>query len=160
MLALGLRHPIVVLVMACGVFAGAYFTIGTLPSEFVPSQDQSRLQVRMTGQVGSDLAEMDRLVRRAEAFAGSIPEVERVFGIVGGFGGGGVKSGMFFVKLKDPKAASARRTTLPQCCAKSSQYPGLRAVVQDSRNRALRRSAASDRVLRARPGVGAAGRVE
>jgi multidrug efflux pump len=131
-LGFGLRHPIMVLLAASGVFAGAYFTIGTLPSEFVPSQDQSRLQVRMTGQVGSDLDEMDRVVRRAEDFARSVPEVERVFGFVGGFGGGGVNSGMFFVTLKEPKDRTRTQNEIAGVLRKElNSYPGLRAVVQD-----------------------------
>ena len=131
-LGVGLRHPILVLVTAAGIFAGAYFTIGTLPSEFVPSQDQSRLQVRMTGQVGSDLDEMDRVVRRAEDFARSLPEVERVFGFVGGFGGGGVNSGMFFVTLKEPQDRTRTQNDIAGVLRKElNSYPGLRAVVQD-----------------------------
>jgi multidrug efflux pump subunit AcrB len=131
-LALGLRYRLVVLASACALFFGAYVTMGTLPSEFVPSQDQSRLQVRLTGQVGSDLAEMDRLVRRAETFARNLPEVERVFGFVGGFGGGGVNSGMFFVSLKEPKDRKLTQNDVAAVLRKElNGYPGLRAVVQD-----------------------------
>jgi multidrug efflux pump len=131
-LAIGLKHPILVLASAVAIFFGAYKTMGTLPSEFVPSQDQSRLQVRLTGQVGSDLNEMDRLVRRAETFARNLPEVERVFGFVGGFGGGGVNSGMFFVSLKEPKDRTRTQNEVAAALRKElNGYPGLRAVVQD-----------------------------
>jgi len=131
-LAIGLKHPIIVLASAVAIFFGAYKTIGTLPSEFVPSQDQSRLQVRLTGQVGSDLNEMDLLVRRAETFARNLPEVDRVFGFVGGFGGGGVNSGMFFVTLKEPKDRQRTQNEVAAALRKElNGYPGLRAVVQD-----------------------------
>ena len=131
-LGLGLRHPIIVLVTACAVFFAAYKTIGTLPSEFVPSQDQSRLMVRMTGAVGSDLTEMDRLVRRAEDYARSLPEVDRVFGVIGGMGGGGVNTGMFFVTMKDPKTRERTQNDIATVLRKElNTYPGLRAVVQD-----------------------------
>ena len=40
----------------------------SMPSEFVPSQDQSRLNVRLQTAVGSDLEETDKLLKRAEAF--------------------------------------------------------------------------------------------
>ena len=36
--------------------------------EFVPSQDQSRLQVKLTTTVGLDLAETDRIVKMCEKF--------------------------------------------------------------------------------------------
>jgi hydrophobe/amphiphile efflux-1 (HAE1) family protein len=131
-LALGLKHPIVVLGIAVAVFFGAYKTIGTLPSEFVPSQDQSRLMVRMTGAVGSDLEEMDRLVRRAETFAGSLPEVDRLLGVIGGMGGSGVNGARFFVTLKPPEERDLTQNEVAAVLRKElNSYPGMRAVVQD-----------------------------
>jgi multidrug efflux pump subunit AcrB len=51
-LARGLRHPILVLLMAVAVFASSIFIFKRLPGEFVPSQDQSRLLVRLTAAGG------------------------------------------------------------------------------------------------------------
>jgi multidrug efflux pump subunit AcrB len=131
-LGVGLRHPLIVLSIACAVFFGAYKVIGSLPSEFVPSQDQSRLMIRMTGAVGSDLDEMDRLVRRAETFMRSLPEVDRMLCVVGGGGGSGVNNSRFFVTLKDPKARARTQNDVAAAIRKElNSYPGLRAVVQD-----------------------------
>src|SRR5687768_13432016 len=102
-LAMGLRRPISVLALAVIVFAASIYVFKTLPSEFVPSQDQSRLMIRVQTAVGSDLSETDRVFRRAETFLQQQPEVERVFGNVGGFGGGQVNTGIVFVTLKPPK---------------------------------------------------------
>jgi multidrug efflux pump subunit AcrB len=88
--------------------------------------------VRMTGAVGSDLGEMDRLIKRAEDFARTVPEIERVFGVVGGFGGGGINSGMFFVTLKETDQRTRTQNEVASVLRKEiNSYPGLRAVVQD-----------------------------
>ena len=69
-LARGLRRPaLVLLVAAVALFVGVDPRASrSCPSEFVPSQDQSRLMIRLQTAVGSDLAETDALFRRAEAF--------------------------------------------------------------------------------------------
>ena len=130
-LALGLRRPLTVLVLAVIVFAGALKLGMELPGEFVPSQDQSRIMVRLQTAVGSDLAEMDHLVQRAEKFMTSRPEVARYFTIVGGFGGSGVNSSVFFVTLKDPKQRISQAEFSNILRKELNGYAGLRAVVQD-----------------------------
>src|SRR5687768_8801165 len=101
-LAMGLRHPVTVLLAAVGVFLASMFVFKNLPSEFVPSQDQSRLMVRLQTAVGSDLSESDRIFQRAETFLQKQPGVERVFGVIGGFGGGQVNTGIIFVTMVPP----------------------------------------------------------
>jgi multidrug efflux pump subunit AcrB len=58
--------------------------------------------------------------------------VLRVFAVAGGFGGGGVNSGIYFVTLLPPQE---RATTQGEFSAEVrkelNSYPGLRAVVQD-----------------------------
>ncbi|MFN2386340.1 MAG: efflux RND transporter permease subunit, partial [Thermoanaerobaculia bacterium] len=98
----GLRRPGLILAGGAAVFVLAVVLLRALPGEFVPSQDQSRFLVRLQGAVGSDLSETDRLFRRAEAFMQSRPEVARNFSVVGGFGGGGVNTGVLFVTLVPP----------------------------------------------------------
>jgi hydrophobe/amphiphile efflux-1 (HAE1) family protein len=65
-LKMGLRIPIILLVGAVGITIAAYFAATHLAQEMVPSQDQSRLAVRLTTTVGADLAETDSLVKKAE----------------------------------------------------------------------------------------------
>jgi hydrophobe/amphiphile efflux-1 (HAE1) family protein len=130
-LAMGLRRPLSVLAGAALVFAASMYIFKKLPSEFVPSQDQSRMMIRMQTAVGSDLSETDRVFRRAEQFLQSRPEVLRVFGAVGGFGGG-VNSGILFVTMKDPGERELTQQEFAQIVRKElNGYPGLRAVVQD-----------------------------
>jgi hydrophobe/amphiphile efflux-1 (HAE1) family protein len=131
-LALGLRHPVTVLVMAVAVFAASIFVFKSLPSEFVPSQDQSRLMIRLQTAVGSDLSETDRVFQRAETYLQQQPEVVRVFGNVGGFGGGGVNTGILFVTMVPPDERQKSQQDFATMIRKElNSYPGVRAVVQD-----------------------------
>ncbi|HET9888220.1 MAG TPA: efflux RND transporter permease subunit, partial [bacterium] len=85
-----LARPGLVLLSAAGVFVLAIVILRSLPSELVPSQDQSRLLFRLQTAVGSDLQETDRLFQRSENYLMSRPEVTRTFCVVGGGGGSGV----------------------------------------------------------------------
>ncbi|WP_437644122.1 efflux RND transporter permease subunit [Sorangium sp. So ce362] len=132
LLARALRFPLVVVLLGALLFAGAIVTMQRLPTEFVPSQDQGRLMVRLQTAVGSDIEETDRLFQRAEAFVGEHPAVSRVFAVVGGFGGGAVNTGILFVTMKPADERSSSQADLQGVLRKElNGYPGLRAVVQD-----------------------------
>ncbi|WP_438014294.1 efflux RND transporter permease subunit [Sorangium sp. So ce315] len=131
-LARALRFPLVVVLLGALLFAGAIAVMQRLPTEFVPSQDQGRLLVRLQTAVGSDIDETDRLFRRAETFVGEHPAVERVFAVVGGFGGGAVNTGVLFITMKPTDERSMSQAELQAALRKElNGYPGLRAVVQD-----------------------------
>lgn len=131
-LAMGLKAPVTVLLLALGVFALSIFVFRKLPSEFVPSQDQSRLMVRLQTSVGANMEETDRVFRRAEQYLMEQPEVLRVFGFVGGFGGGGsVNTGILFVTLIPPKERVPQQEFAARIRKELNSYPGARAVVQD-----------------------------
>ncbi|HEX6179530.1 MAG TPA: efflux RND transporter permease subunit, partial [Thermoanaerobaculia bacterium] len=131
-LAMGLRRPVMVLVGAFVVFLASMYVYRSLPSEFVPSQDQSRLMVRLQTAVGSDLSESDRVFQRAEEFLQKRPEVTRVFGVIGGFGGGAVNTGIIFVTMVPPDERSMSQQEFAAMARKEfNSYPGVRAVVQD-----------------------------
>jgi hydrophobe/amphiphile efflux-1 (HAE1) family protein len=130
-LALGLRRPLSVLAMAVVVFVASLYVFKKLPSEFVPSQDQSRLMIRLQTAVGSNLEETDRVFRRAEEFLMKRPEVVRVFGSVGGFGGGQVNSGILFVTMVPPDQRMSQQELSGIIRNELNSYPGVRAVVQD-----------------------------
>ena len=127
-----LRRPVRVIAGSFLLFGLAIVVFRAMPKEMVPSQDQSRVMIRLTGTVGSDLAETDRLVRRGEEYLLSRPDVLRVFSVAGGFGGGGVNTGVYFVTLVPP---GERATTQAQFSSEVrkelNSYPGQRAVVQD-----------------------------
>jgi multidrug efflux pump len=121
-----LRYPWVVLATAVLVLAAAGFTATKIPQEFVPSQDQSRLSVRLTTAVGSNLQGNDKLVRRAEEFLIQRPEVIDVMASVN------PNTAQLYVTLVEPKN---RKLTQSQFSAlmrnEFNSYPGIRAAVQD-----------------------------
>jgi hydrophobe/amphiphile efflux-1 (HAE1) family protein len=132
LLRLGLRRPLSVLAAAVLIFVGAYRVLSDIPSEFVPSQDQSRLMIRVQSAVGSDLAEMDRLIKQAETVVLGRPEVVRAFTAIGGNEGGGVNTGRFFVTLKEPRDRKLSQADFAMVMRKQlNSIPGLKAMVQD-----------------------------
>ncbi len=66
-LAHGLKHPVAVLVAATVLLGVAFLVFRALPSEFVPSQDQGRLMLRVQTAVGSDIRETDMAFRKVES---------------------------------------------------------------------------------------------
>lgn len=132
LLSRGLRWPAAVLCLAAALLAGSFMIFSRLPKEFVPSQDQSRLLVRIQTAVGSSLGETDRIFERAEAFINNRPEVTRSFAVIGGVGGGGVNTGVMFVTLVSPEERKVSQSEFSGIVRKElNSYPGVRAVVQD-----------------------------
>jgi multidrug efflux pump len=119
-------RPWVVLAVALVVLAGAGVTASQLQQEFVPSQDQSRLGVRLTTAVGATLDETDTYVRRAEKFLEGRPEVLNVMSNVSP--GGGSLS----VTMVPPGRRKLTQTQFSALMRKEfSGYAGIRASVQD-----------------------------
>jgi hydrophobe/amphiphile efflux-1 (HAE1) family protein len=126
-----LAHPGWVLCGAVVLLGSSAFVFQALPSEFVPSQDQSRLMVRLQTAVGSNLQETDRLFQQAEAVVNQRPEVMRVFSTVGGMGGSGVNSGQLMLTLLPPDQRMSQAEFQQVLRKELNAIPGLRAVVQD-----------------------------
>ena len=130
-LSWGLARPGKVLVAAGILFVVSVFGMYHLPSEFVPTQDQSRLSVRYQTAVGSDLKETDQLIQQAEEFLMSLPEIERIYAIVGGFTG--ESNGAFmYLKLVEPDKREMNHIEFSAFLRKNlNAIPGLKVVVQD-----------------------------
>jgi multidrug efflux pump len=127
----GLRRPGIVLVLAAVLFAAAVGVFLILPSEFVPSQDQSRIMVRLQTAVGSDITETDALVTRAEGMVRKHPEVEQIFSFIGG--GSSVNGGMLYVTLVPPKERKLDQAGVSNLIRRElNAVPGIRAVIQDT----------------------------
>jgi multidrug efflux pump len=121
-----LQRPWIVLGAAVAVLAVAGWAGTKLQQEFVPSQDQSRLNVRLTTTVGSNISETDPLVRRAEKFLEGRPEVLNVMT------NDSANGGSLNVTLVAPKERTLTQTAFAAVIRKElSSYPGLRASVQD-----------------------------
>jgi multidrug efflux pump len=126
-----LKRPGLILIGALLLFAAALAVFMTMPAEFVPSQDLSRLSIRMQTAVGSDLTETDKLIQKAEDIVVKRPEVTQLYGFVGGFGGG-VNQGNLFVTIVPPKKRKLSQAELSTVLRRElNAIPGLRAVLQD-----------------------------
>jgi hydrophobe/amphiphile efflux-1 (HAE1) family protein len=135
-----LHHRLYVLAGAVVFFGLSLMLLPLMRREFVPSQDTRMFLARFQTPVGSSLDVTDRAFRAAESFLQSRPEVVRYFGVIGGFGGGEVNTGMMFVTLHEPSdrprdPGTGRRLSLQEFMDVVRQnwnaIPGVRAVMQD-----------------------------
>ncbi len=125
-LARAMNWPWLVLAGSVVLLAVAAWVAKGLPGEFVPSQDQSRVALRMTMAVGSNLAESDRLVKRVEAYLATRPEVERTMVNVG------QGNGSISITMVPPDKRKLTQLEFSAELRKElSQYAGLKATVQD-----------------------------
>jgi multidrug efflux pump len=126
-----LKKPVLILVLGSLLFAAAILVLTNMPSEFVPSQDLSRLMVRFQTAVGSDLTETDKLIRRAEAIVSARPETDQIYAFIGGFSGQ-VNGGAMYVSLVPPKERKLDQAELSNVLRRElNSIPGVRAVIQD-----------------------------
>jgi hydrophobe/amphiphile efflux-1 (HAE1) family protein len=127
-----LRRPGLILIAAIVLFGVALMVMRSLPGEFVPSQDLSRISVRFQTAVGSGLGETEQLMNKVESTLNSHPEIIQVFGFVGGFGGGGVNQGNLFGTLVPPGERKIGQAELQGILRRElNSIPGVRAVIQD-----------------------------
>ena len=125
-LRLALKVPLLVLVLAVAITFGAWWLAQRVGQEMVPSQDQSRLQVRLTTTVGADLEETDRLVQQAEAIVGKRREVERILTTVSN----GSASMSLTLVPRDRRGVTQKQLSAT-IRRELSAIPGLKASVQD-----------------------------
>jgi len=124
-----LRHPVVALAFGALFFVAALLVLTSLPAEMVPSQDQSRMVIRVQTQVGADIIETARLMERAEEIILRRPEVVRSFLSVGM---GGASMGNFNITLVPPGRRDLDVAELGDVLRRElNAIPGIRAVIQD-----------------------------
>ncbi|MCC2678778.1 MAG: acriflavine resistance protein [Pseudobdellovibrio sp.] len=80
-----LKYPWITVGAATLLFIGTLGIGKLLKSEFIPPQDQGRLQLRVQMPVGSSLAFTDKKIQEVEAYLATRPEVESYFSNAGGF---------------------------------------------------------------------------
>lgn len=99
-----LRFRWLVILLSVLIFAGSLKLVGLMRSEFVPAQDQSMFMASIKTPPGSSIDYTNDRFREVEKIVASHPEVLRYFEAIGGFQGGDVNQGIFFITLKDPAA--------------------------------------------------------
>ena len=138
-----LRCPSTVLAARGRVILGASRLVATqLKQEFVPSQDQSRLNVRLTTAVGADLDETDRARQAGRgACSRKHPEI-----VAHADARSSVGSARMSLTLVEPERAQADRSSSSQAALRKElqQIPGARARrCRTCRSRASAAAAAS-----------------
>ncbi|HTR50092.1 MAG TPA: efflux RND transporter permease subunit [Kofleriaceae bacterium] len=121
-----LRWPLPVLILAIGLMVASYSCAKQLKQEMVPPQDQSRLAISLTTTVGSDLAETDRLTKKAEAVLQKHSEISGIQTTVS------IGSSRLQVTLVDPKERAMSQQQLQNVLrGELKQIPGIKVNVQD-----------------------------
>ncbi len=105
-LNIALRAPVAVVIFGVAVMVVAYVAMKQLKQEMVPSQDQSRLQIRLNAEIGADLNETNRLTLTAEAKLSKHPEIIGIQTTVS------VGSSSMQVTMVDPKQRSMTQLQL------------------------------------------------
>ncbi len=139
-LSMALRHPVPVVIISGIIFAVSLFLFKPLRKEFVPAQDQGYFLARLQTPVGSSLEFTNERFKIAEAFVQSLPEVDRYFAAIGGFGGGEVNTGMIFVSMKKKGERGVRKGSSKELSQQDlmdlfrkeiSKIPDVKVFIQD-----------------------------
>ncbi len=102
-LARCVNHPWKVVMAATVVMLLSFTSAGYLKKELSPAQDQSIFLVRIKTDVDSAITRTDDLMKKAEEFVKSQPEIRQYYVAVGGFQGSSFNTAMIFVTMKDKK---------------------------------------------------------
>ncbi|MBL8606280.1 MAG: efflux RND transporter permease subunit [Myxococcales bacterium] len=121
-----LRHPAKVLVGAVVLLVACGGLVKLIPTEFIPSQDQSRLNVRIQTEAGTTPAAAAPLVAKAEQRVAAHPEVSRMLVTLTG------SSGQMTLTLVPPKERKMTANQLSAALRRELQgIAGIRASIQD-----------------------------
>lgn len=83
-----LRHPVLVLLAFVGCLAFAVHLFRTVPTGFIPNEDQGYVIISVQGPDGTSLAQTTKVLKQIEEVLRAQPEVSAMF-VVGGFSFGG-----------------------------------------------------------------------
>jgi hydrophobe/amphiphile efflux-1 (HAE1) family protein len=125
-LAFCVARPGTVLAASILLLAGSMAVVPLIKTEFIPTQDQSQLTVRIQTETGTSIAAAKPLIDRAEQLLATRPEVARVLSTLQG------TAGSMTLTLVPPKERSLSAENLSQELRKQLQrIAGIRASVQD-----------------------------
>ncbi|HUX08070.1 MAG TPA: efflux RND transporter permease subunit [Acidobacteriota bacterium] len=84
LLSTALRHRIITMLIAIGVFVGSLYLAGLIPGEFMPTIDEGIFTVNIEAPLGSSLQETTRYTKQIEEIIRKMPGVELVYTSIGG----------------------------------------------------------------------------
>jgi len=133
-----LQHRWKILLSSFVLFFASIKLLGGVSKEFVPPQDQSRFLMNIQTPLGSSIGFTDDVFKKIEVIMKSRPEIETYFDAIGGFQGGIVNQGIFFITLKHPEdrpilAPFKHRPTQQELMAyirdEAKKVPGVRRAM-------------------------------
>lgn len=126
LLGRALRHPVKVL-LASLIFLGSTLAlVRFIPTEFIPTQDQSRLNVRLQTEAGTTPVAAAPLIARAEEKLKTHPEIQSMLATLQG------SSGQITLTLVPPSERKMTAAEFSASLRKELQgIAGLRASIQD-----------------------------
>src|SRR6185295_10860572 len=121
-----LAWPKAVLLFAAVVLASSLALVKFIPTEFVPSQDQSRLMVRVQTEGGSSIEAAQPLLAKVEERLAKHPEIEHTMVTLS------AANGQYTLNLVPPNKRKLSAQELMAALRKELQgIPGVRASIQD-----------------------------
>lgn len=102
-LSWSLNHRWKIFLSSIVLFFASLTLLSGVRKEFVPPQDQSRFLLNIQTPLGSSISFTDEVFKKAELILKDRPEIQTYFDAVGGFQGGLVNQGIFFITLKHPE---------------------------------------------------------
>ncbi|MCB9727952.1 MAG: efflux RND transporter permease subunit [Deltaproteobacteria bacterium] len=87
-----LRHKVLTLLVAVGVFAGSIVLAAQVPGEFLPAEDRDQFIVRVELPTGTDLAATEAYIGQVADQIREVPGVVQTFSTIGGGSQGEVNS--------------------------------------------------------------------
>jgi len=98
-----LARPWKIVIFATIFMLSSMLTAYFLPKEFSPAQDQSVFIVRLKTSVDSSIQRTDDLMRKAEEYLKTSPELKQYYVAIGGFQGSSFHTAIMFLTMKDKK---------------------------------------------------------
>lgn len=131
-LALAMWPAVLAASLALVLFTTAFFALGWLGRELVPSEDQSRLVVRIVGPVDANIDQISDLLRACEDRLSGLPEVEGILTTVGTDSGLLMNEADMFVQLiPRAKRARSQREMLERVRQLLSDVRDIHVIVRD-----------------------------
>jgi len=145
-LGAALAHRVQVIFAALAVFGLSFSVLLFINKEFIPTQDQSRFNIRLKTPVGSALSYTDLKSREIEKFLSQRPEVDRYVLQVGGGSPGDSNSASVLVTMKDRGHRGddaqvghelSQQEFMDLCRKKFNKIHDVHAVIQDLSTKAF-----------------------
>lgn len=139
-LRIALKYRSLVIFLALLIFGLSFSIFWKLNKEFIPSEDQSRFNIRLKTPIGSALSYSDMKFREVEKFLSTRNEIDRYVLQIGGGSPGDSNKGSVLVTMKDKGARGmdkekghelSQQEFMTVCRKELNKIPDIKAVIQD-----------------------------